>query len=457
MMISGYNVLIAMMHRIPTILTLTLVALLSLKPATAEPRPKHRAPAPRTEVRTRGLAKPSLQEPPRSPLDARKPDGSAELHAHLFMKEGMSWGFCGGFHGPLEATSWRNRFSSMSNPDALNRSGLGLVVATLYAHPLFTFDMRESIRRQIALAEKFVIENPEWVLARDPFQATRDWLRGKRLMVLALEGADGIIETEEDIREFVQRKGIRILTYLHLTDDQFGGVAFLWGPGALSSPMAFFRSLLSPVRDPYGARLNARGLTDRGRRFLIELLHRKVWIDLAHASDASQREMIPLIRAAGQPLLYTHTTLRRYHGAERGITDWQLDEVRGSGGIIGLIPSEDMLRGTKPAPEFCPSGCAPGSCEGSVHSLAVHYQEVATRISNESTVMGSDYNGGLRHLRPSCSTGTALDREGLWNMGLIPELWSALRAVHAPVPQDLNITITRFLEAWGKVFDPPGS
>src|SRR4051812_47085106 len=61
----------------------------------------------------------------------------AELHAHLFMKEGMTWAFRGDFNGPLEATSWKDRFSSQANPEALEKSGLSVVVATIYAHPLF--------------------------------------------------------------------------------------------------------------------------------------------------------------------------------------------------------------------------------------------------------------------------------------------------------------------------------
>ena len=48
-------------------------------------------------------------------------------------------------------------------------------------------------------------------------------------MILALEGASGIIETDEDLAEFVDRDGIRIVTLIHLTDDEFGGAAFLKG------------------------------------------------------------------------------------------------------------------------------------------------------------------------------------------------------------------------------------
>src|SRR4051812_6206202 len=72
---------------------------------------------------------------------------TVELHAHLFMKEGMGWLFKGDFNGPLQAENWKSRFSSQANPETLEQSGLDIVVATLYAHPLFTWSLRDSIRR----------------------------------------------------------------------------------------------------------------------------------------------------------------------------------------------------------------------------------------------------------------------------------------------------------------------
>ncbi len=146
-----------------------------------------------------------------------------ELHAHLFMKEGMTWVFSGDFDGPLRATSWTQRLRSQANPESMNRSEAGIVVAMLYANPFFVISLYKSIRRQVRLAEVFVDQHPEWVLVRDAAQARSALSQGKRVLVLGLEGASGIIENEEDLREFVDTDGIRIVTLLHLTDDRFGG------------------------------------------------------------------------------------------------------------------------------------------------------------------------------------------------------------------------------------------
>ena len=370
------------------------------------------------------------------------PDQTVELHAHLFMKEGMSWMFHGDFFGPLQAHDYHDRFRSQANPETLEKSGLGIVVVSLYANPLLVMDLRDSIRRQITLAEKFVREHPQWIIAKGASEARAALNSGKRVLILELEGASGILENEQDYREFIDQRGIRIVTVLHLTDDKFGGVAFLRGIRALSTPLAWLKSLVrGSVHD--GVRENPNGLTEDGRKLAAALIERGVWIDLAHSSDASQHELIPILEMANQPILYTHTALRRFHGAERGITDWQLAEVKKTRGIIGLMPSEFMLEGTTPPRPGCPSGIA---------ALETQYILAVSAIGDPAAVMlGSDYNGGIPHLAPGCNTGTKLDSEGLWNISGVPEVWKALKKLGALTPDPLSGMEERFLESWRQV------
>jgi microsomal dipeptidase-like Zn-dependent dipeptidase len=354
--------------------------------------------------------------------------GNIDLHAHLFMDEGMGWTFNGKFDGPLEASSWKDKFSSQANPQTLSESQLQVVVATLYAHPLFTRSLRNSIRKQIDQANQFVKNNPQWILATDPKMAFSGLQNGKKILILALEGASGILETEEDLNEFIDQKGIRIVTLLHLTDDLLGGVAFLKGMRILASPLAFIKSLFVPEHDSQGVKLNPNGLTPRGLKLAEELIRRKVWIDLSHSSDHSQSDLLPLLKEKKQPLLYTHTPLRRYLEAERGISDAQLQEVAKQGGFVGLIPSEEMLEGTPPLTP----------CLGGVNLLATQFRDAAQIIGQSSLAIGSDINGGITHLSPSCKTGTSLDTEGFWNLGQSGELWKALKNLGAYHPKQLG-------------------
>jgi microsomal dipeptidase-like Zn-dependent dipeptidase len=366
-----------------------------------------------------------------------------ELHAHLFMKEGMTWFFRGSFDGPLRATTWQDGLSSQANPATMDQSGLDVVVVSLYANPFFTLSLRDSVRKQIAVAHRFVTEHPNWIIAKHPDQAKAALAAGKKVLILSLEGTSGILENEEDYQEFIDRDGVRIVTLLHLTDDHLGGVAFLLSFRAWASPLAALNSLIHPHRDTDGNKLNPQGLTEEGRKVARELIKRKVWIDLAHSSDASQKDLVPLLLEGHQPHLFTHTALRKYHHAERGINAEQLALVRETGGFVGIMPSEMMLKSTPPT----------GPCSGSVHALATQFREFSSVLGQKSISMGSDFNGGISHLKSSCNTGTDLDRNGFWNIGQTPALWQALKSLKVWEPQPAGQDSTaRFLETWAKLW-----
>jgi microsomal dipeptidase-like Zn-dependent dipeptidase len=391
-------------------------------------------------------ALPALAATPPAKLTLEDLPLSLELHAHLFMKEGMGFGFTGDFFGPLKARDWRDQFRSMANPESLERSGIGIVVAALYAHPMFEFSPRESVRKQIALARRFVAEHPNWIIARDAGEARQALLSGRRVMVLALEGASGIIDSEADLEEFVDQGGIRIVNLLHLTDDEFGGVAFLPGLHVLASPWAWLKGLFHSNHDENGTKLNTNGLSDRGRAAALAMIKHGVWLDLAHASDAALKDLMPLAAAHGRPLLYTHTVLRKYMKAERGITLAQIEAVKASGGFLGTMPAETMLEGTPVK--------SPPPCGGNFERFLLQYGEFVAALGPESVAIGSDYNGGVVHLEPACKTGTSLDTEGFWNIGQAGDLWKAMANVGAPVPKPLGKILEKFLQAWERAKKP---
>ncbi len=351
---------------------------------------------------------------------------SVDLHAHLFMERGLGWIFKGSFEGPIESQSWESRFQSQINPLTLDQSGASIVVASLYAHPGLVSSLKESIHAQIQAAESFVKKDPQWILARSSSQAEQALKQGRKVLVLALEGASGILETESDLARFIDQGGIRIVTLLHLTDDELGGVAFLAGFRVWSSPGAWIKQFFSP-RIEEGIRTNPRGLTPAGRELAKKLLDRKVWIDLAHASDAAQWELLPLLEQAGQPLLYSHTALRSFYGAERGLSLKQLEQVRRTHGIIGVMPSSEML------------GVSVAEGRTSIQKFAEQYRQLAQTLSVESIMIGSDFNGGIPHL------------PGLRHMGFLPKIWSGLQAQGAKLPADPDAQVKRFLEAWKQV------
>jgi microsomal dipeptidase-like Zn-dependent dipeptidase len=385
-----------------------------------------------------------------------------DLHAHPFMEQGMSLLFRGDFSDKnLKARDWRSRFDSQINEDTLESSTqIGFMVVSLYAHPFMNVDLRDSIRLQISRAKDFFSRSKNWVLARTPEEALSARKAGRSVAVLGLEGAAGILETESDLDEFIDRGGIRVVTLLHLTDDDLGGAAFLRGfRGAIFNPLAWIESFMARAfreRTLAIAELqNDRGLTTKGRELAEKLLARGVWIDLAHASDLAQKSLIPVLTESDRPLLYTHTICREHHHAERALAPWQLDAVASSRGIVGLMPSEEMLTGTTKdaVAEICPAPCQ-GQCKTGAWRLAAHWRHVAGRIGAVATVFGTDFNGGVPHLRPTqdCATGTALDDDGLWNVGHLGRLEEFFLAAGIARRQDTQKWSEHIIRTWSRVW-----
>ncbi len=207
-------------------------------------------------------------------------DATLELHAHLFMKEGMGALFTGDFNGPLAAKDWTASRRSQANPETVERSGIGILVASLAGYPVLRCSPRDAVRRQVALAQRFVNEHPNWIIARSAAEARAALDQGRRALVLALE--PNILESDADLDEFIDRDGVRIVTFLHISDDENGGAALLPGAKAAITPVTvLFHSHREPGDDVL---VNSHGLTDRGRALAQKLIARGVWLDIAHAS-----------------------------------------------------------------------------------------------------------------------------------------------------------------------------
>jgi microsomal dipeptidase-like Zn-dependent dipeptidase len=373
-----------------------------------------------------------------------------DLHAHLFFYEGMGTSLLGGFRKELGNETWDNFIFPKVNEATLQKSGSRIVVVALYAHPLFLVSERESIRRQIQAAEDFVSTHPAWMIARSAEEASSMISQGKRVLIFSLEGASGVLETEADLAEFIDRRGIRIVTPVHFTDDRIGGACFMPGLEIVTNPWAALKSLKSPHHDSLGVRTNPTGLRPDGHWLVESLLKRGVWIDLSHTSDATYRDLVPLLRLARQPLLYTHTVLRAHFRAERGITPERLDRVRMTQGIVGVLPSDDMLSDTEAEPIYCPSVCA-GACNRGIPVFLTQYSEIAGHLGDSASVMiGSDINAPLRFLGPACPAEAQQSGTGLANYGQLIELWQALRKVDL-ISADPDTWTNRFLYVWSQV------
>jgi microsomal dipeptidase-like Zn-dependent dipeptidase len=371
---------------------------------------------------------------------------TVDLHAHLFMSEGSGFPFFGHFNEPLHAHDWSSHFKTRVNAETLERSGVRIAVVALYSHPLFFRSLiggqRESVRHQIAEVRHFVSIHPNWIIARNSTEARNALAAGKRVLIFSLEGASGVLETESDIHEFVDQAGIRIVTPLHFINDDIGGAALMPGLASLVNPFAATGSWIRSRRDSTGALVNGQGLTSHGKELIALLVKHGVWIDLSHASDASIQDLLPILRASHQPLLFTHTILREAFRGERGISTPLLQEVAKSGGILGLLPSDDMLKGTEVPGKLCPPVCQ-GQCSGGEAAFATQYQELKNSLPASRIFIGSDIHAPIAFLKPECPEMKKQNPHGYWNYAQLPELVDFLKEPEL-------LWVNEFLIAWSE-------
>ena len=381
-----------------------------------------------------------------------------DLHAHYFFHDGMGLALLGSFHDPLKALTegltWRSRLTNKVNAETLEKSGVGLALVALYAHPLFLLSERNSIRKQIEEAQGFVREHPDWIIARDPQSARQARAAGKRILILSLEGMAGVLENEDDFREFIDQDGIRVVTPIHFIDDEIGGANLMPAPWLMlaSNPAAALRAYASPHFDAIGVRTNPRGLTPFGRTQIEALIKRGVWIDFAHASDASQEQMLSLTDVAQQPLLYTHTVLRSAYRSERAISATQLTQIARRHGVIGLLPSDDMLKGTEVDPAYCDDPCraAGEKCQGGLPAFLTQYAQAQRAVAPAQVMIGSDIDAPLTFLGPACPAEKLQDPRGLADYGQLSVIGQALKN-HS---RETGDPVDWFLTAWERVKSP---
>jgi membrane dipeptidase len=123
------------------------------------------------------------------------------------------------------------------------------------------------------------------------------------------------------------------------------------------------------------------GLTDQGNHLVRACNEIGILIDLSHLNLAGFKDVANLSEA---PLVATHSCVHAICPVSRNLTDWQIDAIGDSNGIIGIAFDVSMLR---------PDGDLNSDTPLSV--LLDHIDYVAERIGIEHVALGSDFDGAV--------------------------------------------------------------
>ena len=213
---------------------------------------------------------------------------------------------------------------------------------------------------QLAIFAKLTRSWPDVIRAcrsADDIHAAR--ADGAIAAVLHLEGAEAISPDLEELHLF-HAAGLRSLGPVWSRPNLFGhGVPFVFPA--------------SPDTGP--------GLTDAGKRLVVECDALGVLVDLAHLNEAGFWDVANI---SARPLISTHSAAHALTPATRNLTDRQLDAMAERGGLVGLnfgcaFVRPDGIKNADTAPE----------------TLIRHLDHLLAKLGEGGVALGSDFDGTL--------------------------------------------------------------
>lgn len=144
------------------------------------------------------------------------------------------------------------------------------------------------------------------------------------------------------------------VTLMHLTHSQIG---------TSSSPYPAFRT---------------RGLTETGHALVHQLNKNRVFVDLAHADQATFWDAVKT-HDASQPLMVSHTGVTGVYPHWRNLDDAQIKAVANTGGVIGVLYHAGYL--------------GPTASQNGPAAIVNHLEHIQKVAGDDCTALGSDWDG----------------------------------------------------------------
>jgi len=180
---------------------------------------------------------------------------------------------------------------------------------------------------------------------------------GPPVAVMHIEGAEAI-DTDLDALDLWYEAGLRSLGIVWSRPNDFGhGVPFM--------------SPASPNTGP--------GLTKRGKQLVLRCAERGVLVDLSHLNSKGFWDVAKLDEG---PLVASHSGIHALCRSTRNLTNRQLDAIKASNGLVGIVFACPFLR-----EDFANDPDTP------LERIVEHARYAADRIGVEHVALGSDFDG----------------------------------------------------------------
>ncbi|QQV75962.1 dipeptidase [Sphingomonas aliaeris] len=163
----------------------------------------------------------------------------------------------------------------------------------------------EQTLEQIDLVHAIAARYPQtFVMARTAADVRRAHASGRIASLIGVEGGGQIDENLSVLRSYAALGA----GYLTLTHSR----TISWADSATDNP-------------------EHKGLTDFGRKVVLELNRLGMLVDLSHVSEATMRDALAVTKA---PVIYSHSSARAIDDHPRNVSDAVLKLIRGNNGVV---------------------------------------------------------------------------------------------------------------------------
>jgi membrane dipeptidase len=148
--------------------------------------------------------------------------------------------------------------------------------------------------------------------------------------------------TSADVRRIVASGKMAVILGMEAGFDQEGDIDILRLWYRLGVRVIQFSSQVTTAYADSSVRGPAKwsGINDRGRRLIAEMNRLGIVIDISHATEDAQRQIIEASRA---PVVATHVALRALCNNPGNLPDDILRALAAKGGMIGIHASADLI------------------------------------------------------------------------------------------------------------------
>lgn len=212
---------------------------------------------------------------------------------------------------------WKEQKTGLWDYARAKKGGLDVVIEQVYLEDPYN-NYNYAVKQACRLIETFhrVLEanRDKMELALNSADVRRIVGAGKMAVVLSLEGGFDT-EGDLDVLRLFHRLGVRMVQFTsHDTTNAFvdaGRSEQKWG-----------------------------GITEHGRAVIREMNRLGILIDIAHASDAAQ---LQIIEASAAPVAASHHGLRHFSNQVRNLSDEVLKALAAKKGLVGIHSSAGFL------------------------------------------------------------------------------------------------------------------